>query len=58
LKRLNLRRGLFGLDGLIILRYLFGLRGDVFINGVIASDATVILEAEIGERIEVLMPSL
>ena len=45
-------------DGLIILRYLFGLRGDVLINGVIASDATVTSADGVGAKMESLMPSL
>ena len=45
-------------DGLIILRYLFGLRGDVLINGVIASDATVTSADGVGAKMENLMPAL
>ena len=45
-------------DGLIILRYLFGLRGDVLINGVIASDATITSADGVGAKMESLMPSL
>ena len=45
-------------DGLVILRYLFGLRDDVLINGVIASDAAVTESDGIGTKIESLMPSL
>ena len=45
-------------DGLIVLRYLFGLRGDVLINGVIASDATVTSADGVGAKMESLMPSL
>ena len=45
-------------DGLIILRYLFGLRGDVLINGVIASDATVTSADGVGAKMESLMPAL
>ena len=43
-------------DGLVILRYLFGLRGDVLISGVIASDATVTLAGGVGAKMESLMP--
>ncbi len=43
-------------DGLIILRYLFGLRGDVLINGVIASDATITSISAIHSVLEGLMP--
>ena len=45
-------------DGLVILRYLFGLRDDVLINGVIASDATVTSAVDVGAKIESLKPSL
>jgi aureolysin len=45
-------------DGLIILRYLFGLRGDVLISGVIASDATVTSADGVGAKMESLMPAL
>lgn len=38
-------------DGLVILRYLFGLRGDALVTGVIASDATVTAAADIGAKI-------
>ena len=42
-------------DGLVILRYLFGLRDDVLINGVIASDAVVTDASEVSARIADLM---
>lgn len=45
-------------DGLVILRYLFGLRGELLINGVIASDATMTSAEEIVTEIENLMPAL
>ena len=45
-------------DGLVILRYLFGLRDDVLINGVIASDASVTDATGIGTKIESLMPAM
>ncbi|MDC3264152.1 hypothetical protein OAU51_02340, partial [Porticoccaceae bacterium] len=38
-------------DGLVILRYLFGLRGDVLTNGVIADNATVSSAGELENRI-------
>jgi hypothetical protein len=42
-------------DGLVILRYLFGLRDDVLIKDVIAPNATLFNAADIGEKIEILM---
>ena len=42
-------------DGLIILRYLFGLRGDVLISGVVASDAKRTSSTEIQSYLESLM---
>ena len=45
-------------DGLLILRYLFGLQGDTLINGVIASDATRTTGEEIEAHLETLMPAL
>jgi len=45
-------------DGLVILRYLFNLRGDVLINDVIASDATVKTAEDVEAKIEQLIPSL
>ena len=42
-------------DGLIILRYLFGLREDVLINGVIAPNATLSDASDIGAKIQSLM---
>ena len=45
-------------DGLIILRYLFGLSGDTLINGVVAADATRTSAEEIEAHLEALMPSL
>ncbi|MDG1308202.1 MAG: hypothetical protein P8P22_08665, partial [Porticoccaceae bacterium] len=44
-------------DGLMILRYLFNLRGDVLINDVIASDATVKTAEDVEAKIESLMPA-
>ena len=45
-------------DGLIVLRYLFGLTGDVLIEGVVASDATRIEASDIESYLESLMPAL
>ena len=41
-------------DGLIILRYLFGLRGDVLISGVVASDAKRTSSSDIQSYLESL----
>ena len=45
-------------DGLLTLRYLFGLQGDTLINGVVASDATRTTAPEIEAHLETLMPAL
>ena len=45
-------------DGLLTLRYLFGLQGDTLINGVVASDATRTTADEIEAHLETLMPAL
>jgi hypothetical protein len=45
-------------DGLLILRYIFGLRGSVLITGVVAQDATRTSEEDIEAHLEVLIPSL
>ena len=45
-------------DGLLTLRYLFGLQGDTLINGVVADDATRTTAEEIEAHLETLMPSL
>jgi len=45
-------------DGLLILRYLFGLQGDTLINGVVAEDATRNTAEEIEAHLETLMPAL
>ena len=45
-------------DGLLTLRYLFGLQGDTLINGVVAGDATRKTSEEIEAHLETLMPSL
>ena len=45
-------------DGLIVLRYLFGLTGDVLVEGVVASDATRIEASDIESYLESLMPAL
>jgi len=43
-------------DGLLILRYLFGLEGDTLIAGVVASDATRTTAADIEAHLESLKP--
>ncbi len=43
-------------DGLILLRYAFGLRGDSLINGVIASDAYRTSASEIEAHIQSYLP--
>ena len=45
-------------DGLLTLRYLFGLGGDTLINGAVAADATRDTAEEIEAHLEALMPSL
>jgi len=45
-------------DGLLTLRYLFGLEGDTLINGVVAGDATRTSAEEIEAHLETLMPAL
>ena len=45
-------------DGLLALRYLFGLTGDALISGVIASDATGTTSAEIEAHIQSLTPAM
>ena len=45
-------------DGLLTLRYLFGLQGDTLINGVVASDATRTSAEEIEDHLKTLMPTL
>ena len=45
-------------DGLLIVRYLFGLEGATLINGVIATDATRTTSDEIEAHLRTLMPSL
>ena len=45
-------------DGLLMLRYLFGLEGDTLINGVVAVDATRTTAEEIEAHLETLMPAL
>ena len=44
-------------DGLLVLRYLFGLRGNTLVTGVISSNATRDVN-EIQEHLEMLMPQL
>ena len=43
-------------DGLILLRYFFGLRGDNLINGTIATDANRTTAEDIEEHIQSLLP--
>ena len=45
-------------DGLLTLRYLFGLEGGTLINGVVASDATRTTADEIEAHLKTLMPAL
>jgi hypothetical protein len=45
-------------DGLLTLRYLFGLEGDTLISGVVAQDATRDTAEEIEAHLETLMPAL
>ncbi|MDA0796874.1 MAG: hypothetical protein O3C55_10595 [Proteobacteria bacterium] len=45
-------------DGLLTLRYLFGLQGDTLINGVVADDATRKTAEEIEAHLKTLMPAL
>ena len=45
-------------DGLLTLRYLFGLQGDTLINGVVAGDATRKTAEEIEAYLATLMPAL
>ena len=42
-------------DGLLILKYLFGLRGDVLIDGVIASNASIFSVADIHAKLARLL---
>jgi len=45
-------------DGLLTLRYLFGLEGDTLIAGVVASDATRTSAVDIEDHLKTLMPVL
>ena len=45
-------------DGLLTLRYLFGLEGDTLIAGVVASDATRKTAVDIEVHLKTLMPAL
>ena len=45
-------------DGLLTLRYLFGLEGDALIAGVVASDATRTTAVDIEAQLKTLMPAL
>jgi len=42
-------------DGILIMRYLFGFRGDTLINGAVSTTATRKIAAELGANIESLM---
>ena len=44
-------------DGLILLRYLFGLRGEILITGAISSDATRTTKDQIEQYLSLYMPS-
>ena len=45
-------------DGLMILRYLFGLRGDVLLNGVVADDGDRVTASAIEDYIASLLPAI
>ena len=45
-------------DGLLTLRYLFGLQGDTLMDGVVAGNATRATAEEIEAHLETLMPAL
>ncbi len=45
-------------DGLLTLRYLFGLEGETLIAGVVASDATRVTAVEIEAHLKTLMPAI
>jgi hypothetical protein len=45
-------------DGLLILRYVFGLRGSVLIAGVVAQDATRASAEDIETYLGALIPTL
>ena len=45
-------------DGLVVLRYLFGLRGETLIDGVVADNASRSSAADIEAKIESLKPAL
>ena len=45
-------------DGLLVLRYLFGIRGTTLINGVIATDATRTTASEIESYLAKIAPNL
>ena len=45
-------------DGLLTLRYLFGLEGDTLIAGVVAADATRTTAVDIEAHLKTLMPAL
>jgi len=45
-------------DGLLTLRYLFGLEGDTLITGVVASDAARTSAVDIEAHLKTSMPAL
>ncbi len=45
-------------DGLLILRYLFGIRGTALFNGVIATDATRTNASEIESYLARMAPNI
>ncbi|MCS5595138.1 MAG: hypothetical protein NZ730_11425 [Porticoccaceae bacterium] len=45
-------------DGLLILRYLFGLEGDTLIAGVVPSDATRTTVVDIEAHLKTLLPAI
>ena len=45
-------------DGLLTLRYLFGLEGETLIAGVVAADATRKTAEDIEAHLQTLMPAL
>jgi hypothetical protein len=45
-------------DGLLILRFVFGIRDDILIAGVLGDEATGTTSTEIEEYLALLIPSL
>jgi subtilisin-like proprotein convertase family protein len=45
-------------DGLLVLRYLFGLRDSVLVNGVVSPNGTRVTSAEIQDHMQGLMPDV